>query len=357
MKIVLLLANCNTLILKGMQSTIIDVLTELDLDVVPISLENLPYFNGSATIEMDNIMNHISQSKGVIALCNVHLIGVHGSMQTFFDYLRIYEQDVFGKSLLTITYSNFWGEGDAANLINKGWRFLGGNDAGTVLFNSYLDPQEQLKLLEKKIENFYRSLKQDVPYMISSEHELYIKYAEKGGVHQSTRSSQPANHQAINNSSKPLTEEERDIQEITKLLKTQIQPEETPFMPMGIYNKQQVNPTSTQTQVLHPAKRLPNLCHYFVAHHEKDLVLNVQYCVTDTKERGYITINQGDCEYKDGVIDTFTVEITLSDSTLSELMNNEVTYQKAFMLGKIKVKGNFAVLPKLDQVFQISNNV
>ncbi|ONI38761.1 hypothetical protein AN639_07120 [Candidatus Epulonipiscium fishelsonii] len=351
MKIVLLLANCNTLILKGMQSTIIDVLTELDLDVVPISLENLPYFNGSTTIEMDNIMNHIAQSKGVIALCNVHLIGIHGSMQTFFDYLRLYEQDIFGKSLLTITYSNFWGEGDAANLINKGWRFLGGNDAGNVLFNSYLDPQEQLKLLEKKIENFYRGLKQDLPYMISSEHELYIKYSEKGGT-PVVRSSQSTNRQTVNNFTKPISDEERDIQEISKLLKTQIQPEEQSFMPMGLYNKPQVSQVNTQHRALQVSKRLPNLCHYFVAHHERDLVLNVQYCVTDTKEKGYITINNGDCEYKEGVIDTFTVEITLSDNTLSELINKEITYQKAFMLGKIKVKGNFAVLPKLDQVFQ-----
>ena len=37
---------------------------------------------------------------------------------------------------------------------------------------------------------------------------------------------------------------------------------------------------------------------------------------------------------------------------LNAILSKKITYQKAFMLGKLKVKGNFSVLPKLDQVFK-----
>ncbi|OON95545.1 MAG: hypothetical protein ATN36_08120 [Epulopiscium sp. Nele67-Bin005] len=151
MKIVLLLANCSHNVLYQMQETIINVLTELELEIKPVHLETLPYFNGRTSLEMDNILRDISESKGVIALCNIHLIGMHSAMQTFFDYLSVYPDAIVGKSLLTITYSDLWGEGEAAYQISRGWKFLGGSDIGTIAFNSHSGVEEEISVLEKQM--------------------------------------------------------------------------------------------------------------------------------------------------------------------------------------------------------------
>ncbi|OON96440.1 MAG: hypothetical protein ATN36_05555 [Epulopiscium sp. Nele67-Bin005] len=99
-------------------------------------------------------------------------------------------------------------------------------------------------------------------------------------------------------------------------------------------------------------RKLASLPHYFTAQFDKELNMIVQYFISDTKEKGYLTIAKGDCIYTEGVAPEYAVEITLSDKTLQELMSKELSYQRSFMVGKIKVKGNFALLPKLDQIFK-----
>ena len=42
----------------------------------------------------------------------------------------------------------------------------------------------------------------------------------------------------------------------------------------------------------------------------------------------------------------------VTEEVLESVLAKKITYQKAFMLGKLKVKGNFAILPKLDQIFK-----
>ena len=69
-------------------------------------------------------------------------------------------------------------------------------------------------------------------------------------------------------------------------------------------------------------------------------------------EKGYIVIRNGDCIFTEEVDTSPTVELNLSENVLKDILAKKITYQKAFMLGKLKVKGNFAVLPKLDQIFK-----
>ena len=68
----------------------------------------------------------------------------------------------------------------------------------------------------------------------------------------------------------------------------------------------------------------------------------------------YIIIENGDCVYEEVISGMPTVELVLTDDVFREIQSKKMTYQKAFMLGKLKVKGNFAILPKLDQVFKSS---
>ena len=55
------------------------------------------------------------------------------------------------------------------------------------------------------------------------------------------------------------------------------------------------------------------------------------------------------CEYANA--DKQDVEITVSQETLNEIVAGRMTFQRAFMGGDIKMKGDFKALRTLDQLF------
>ncbi|OON98569.1 MAG: hypothetical protein ATN35_04535 [Epulopiscium sp. Nele67-Bin004] len=405
MKILLLLANTDEASLNIIKGTIQNVLTELEVEIKIVQLERLPYFNGLTVNIMDDIAIDINNIDGVIAVSNVHLNGMHGAMQTFFDYLSLYNQVPQNKPLLIITYSNVWGETDGAYQISKAWRFLGGYEAGSLPLNSHVPQMELIGIVEKQLENFYRQVRQGSPGIMSSERMLFLSKVEQHQpVQQAPQMQQPAPQmgqqvpqiqqptpqmgqpvqqapqmqqppvqasipQPIGEQQPPMyfdsrqsyysepqsymggiSPEDREIEEITNLLKGKMPSDGV--AQAGTYQRPlQSGVKSTPTR---PLRRIASLPHYFVARHDRTLDLMIQYIVNDTKEQGYVTIRNGECDYVEGVIDHYTIEVTLVDAVLEELLTKEISYQKAFMVGKIKVKGNFAVLPKLDQVFRSS---
>ncbi|ONI48049.1 hypothetical protein AN643_03640 [Candidatus Epulonipiscioides saccharophilum] len=141
------------------------------------------------------------------------------------------------------------------------------------------------------------------------------------------------------------TSEENEIKEISNILKGKTS--ESSFIPAatGTYQK----PPGSRI-----SKKIASLPHYFIAQHDKAFEAVVQYSINDTKELGYIVIKNGDCIYVEGSTENYTVEISMLDSVFDELITKALSYQKAFMVGRIKVKGNFAILPKLDQIFRSS---
>ncbi|OON95153.1 MAG: hypothetical protein ATN31_11525 [Candidatus Epulonipiscioides saccharophilum] len=139
--------------------------------------------------------------------------------------------------------------------------------------------------------------------------------------------------------------EENEIKEISNILKGKTSV--SSFIPAttGTYPK----PPGSRI-----SKKIASLPHYFIAQHDKAFDAVVQYSINDTKELGYIVIKNGDCIYVEGSTENYTVEISMLDSVFDELITKALSYQKAFMVGRIKVKGNFAILPKLDQIFRSS---
>ena len=118
-------------------------------------------------------------------------------------------------------------------------------------------------------------------------------------------------------------------------------------MQSGVYSR----PPQVLTTHIN-SKRLQQIPHYFAAQYDKELNMILKYQITDVDEKGYIIIKDGDCTFTEEIDKSPTVEMSLSEDVLKEILIKKITYQKAFMLGKLKVKGNFAVLPKLDQIFK-----
>lgn len=382
MKVVLLLADCSANHLRKSVEIAVKVLQELEIEIHKVDLYKLPYFMGVKSKEMDLIMSAIRESKGVIAVSNVPMLSMHGAMQSFFDGATLYNSEAFNRPMLAITYSEWLGETEAAERILKAWNILGGIEGGKICFNKQVPLGDIESRLEREIEDFYRLLKQERSNIGCSERMIYrsfkegVQFRNAGIVETASEQKierqpeiksfasilrgenleQPKETHAIYEAPKmqqspvsseshiDLSTKEQTIKEISSLLKKEVD-DEFISMNAGVYRRPgQVDGGKK--------KRIQQLPHYFVAQHDKTLNAILKYQITDLNEEGYIVIQNGDCVYEEMISGMPTVELVLTDEVLKEIQNKRMTYQKAFMLGKLKVKGNFAILPKLDKIFK-----
>lgn len=336
MKVTLLLAQCSSELLKKSVACIAQVLQDLEVEVHRVALHRLPYYEGTKNRQMEEIMAAVKESQGVIAVSSVPMLGMHGAMQNFFDQATLYEMACFDKPILAVTCSKWLGEQEAAQMIQKCWGILGGMEGGSVFMNEALPHEPYLQRLEKEIENFYRLMKQERPNIGSSERLFYYRVKEDGGNQPSPKAQQ------IDVSAK-----EQTIKTLASLLEKETKEEDFVSMHTGVYTR----PPQIVTGVTGP-KRLQQIPHYFIAQHDKAMDLVLKYQLIDLEEQGYIVIHHGDCVYQDTCDKPITVEMILQEKVLQEILSHKITYQKAFMLGRLKVKGNFSILPKLDQIFK-----
>lgn len=389
MKITLLMAQCTPELLKQSVQIVTNVLHELEVEIAKVELHKLPYFEGKRTKQMDQIMSEIKESRGVIAISAVPMLGMHGAMQSFFDNATDYEIENFDKPMLAIAYSEWLGEQEAAHMMTKCWSILGGIEGGSLYMNKALPEELVLERLEKEVENFYRLIKQERPNIGSSERVFYYnmkqKYREevdfnKGGGTKNTTSEIRSFAELVKEDTFvnrmtyqkdkivqqnvgieehavktkdteghriDLTTKEQTIREIASLIEKEANEENFKSMNSGIYTRP-LQIVTTNNGI----KRLQQIPHYFVAQYDKGLSLALKYQVTDIDEKGYIIIRDGDCNFVEQIEGVPTVEMILTEEVLMNILSKKITYQKAFMLGKLKVKGNFSILPKLDQIFK-----
>ncbi|MGL4343809.1 MAG: NAD(P)H-dependent oxidoreductase [Cellulosilyticaceae bacterium] len=336
MKILLLLANCNKSMFRQCVEHTKQVLTELDIEVEAFDLTQLPYFEGKIVSESTRLVTILEDCKGIIACSNIHIGGVHGAMQSFFDHMILQNEHIKGQPMFAMTYSDWIGEVKGANDMLGAWETLGGVDGGKICLNQQVVFEDVEVSLERSIETFYRMIKQERPQIMSNDRRVFIENFK------TVQEEDIVCHV-------DLSTEEQNIKELTELLKGQMSRKEpTEFVQYntGTYQK----PTLEANRI--PTKKLQNLPHYFVATHDKELAVSIQFTLTDTGEQGAIIIEDGDCEYREGILDSATLEIVATDKILTSILAQEMTYQKAFMLGRIKVKGNFIFLSKIDQVFK-----
>ena len=380
MKVTLLLAQCTSELLKKSVQIVTHVLHELDIELSKIELHKLPYYEGKKTKQMDNIMASISESKGVIAISSVPMLGIHGAMQSFFDHATQYHMEYFDKPMLAITYSEWLGEQEAAQRMLKCWNILGGTEGGSIYINKALPIHLLEERMEKETENFYRLLKQERPNIGSSERMIYSRMKEEFAaglapemdkqekkiiepqiksfatlIQQEKMSDRLISANDLNikesqtgyQSSIDLSTKEQTIREIAHLIEKEANGDEFRGINAGTYTRPpQIRTTKSSV------KRLQQIPHYFAAPYDKEMHVILKYLIPDINEEGYIIIKDGDCNFVESTLETPTIEMILTEEVLMNILSKKLTYQKAFMLGKLKVKGNFSVLSKLDQVFK-----
>ena len=369
--------------LINIKNIVSETLTDLGIEPEEINLgyRSLPYYDGIKSEYMNTIADAIRTSNGVIFYVSASF-GLPGALlQTLAEHFSYPEYaDIMADKNCFIIVNCDDGTGAAAisamdlTLYNMG-AFTG---ARVLVDKGFMEKMEQgsknFILIERLCEDYYRSLRQQrILYRpgasivkVQSEPvqlpvskpalNAEIKYEEK--VHSNTlaQSLKPiAYEQKVPSVESSLSDgRQKDIDEISNFFAKKFKVNDDESLE---FNETVQISTAPSAQKITLAQKTSALTHYFKAGQADGLkaVISLNISGKDAFE-GYIEINGVDCDFHMGLADAADVSIIAEGSKWSEIIKGKTSAQKAFMIGQIKVRGNFVLLSRFDQLFDFGRN-
>ena len=148
---------------------------------------------------------------------------------------------------------------------------------------------------------------------------------------------------------------EDDISHIAKLLGQRYEEEVNIQKGLNEYTKyNNEKATNISPSISSLKQKTQSLYHYFQPQLANDMNIVMQVSISGKENfNGFFVIKDGECRYTDGIYPSSDVTIISDSSVWEEVLGGKCTLQKAFMLGRLKVKGNFVIISKFEQFFKI----
>lgn len=302
-----------------------EVLDELRVSVETFRLMDLK--NGITTLPQT-----LKEADGIILATTIEWYGIGGYMQQFLDACWLYgdKEKISEIYMCPIVMSTTYGEQEGKLNLATAWEILGGRPCsglcGYIADTSILeDNEEYLRIIEKKAENLYRTINQKMPCLPASNQAVKQKISIPRNIDLTPQESEQLSQYVSDDSY--VQRQKADIQELTSLFRDL----------MGNSEKENT------------AEFLQELKSHFQP--QAGVAAKYKIVIEEKKKPLIIEVNgaQLNCFYGEGT--DFDVEIQMSRDSMSEIISGATSFQRSFMAGDMKLKGDFKVLRSLDQIF------
>ncbi|MDE6664231.1 MAG: SCP2 sterol-binding domain-containing protein [Lachnospiraceae bacterium] len=302
-----------------------EVLDELHVTVETFRLMDLK--NSITTLPQT-----LKDADGIILATTIEWYGIGGFMQQFLDACWLYgdKEKISRIYMCPIVMSTTYGEQDGKLNLATAWEILGGRPCsglcGYIEDMSILeDNDDYLRIIEKKAENLYRTINQKMPCLPASNQAVKQKITVPRNIDLTPQETEQLSQYASDDSY--VQRQKADIQELTSLFRDM----------MG--NNEKVNNAGFLEDLethFRPLAGFKANYKIVIEEESKPIVIEV--------DGAHIN-----CFYGEG--NNFDVEIQLSQDSMKEIVTGMTTFQRSFMAGDMKMKGDFKVLRTLDEIF------
>ncbi|MBD5445268.1 MAG: SCP2 sterol-binding domain-containing protein [Lachnospiraceae bacterium] len=302
-----------------------EVLDELHVTVETFRLMDLK--NSITTLPQT-----LKDADGIILATTIEWYGIGGFMQQFLDACWLYgdKEKISRIYMCPIVMSTTYGEQEGKLNLATAWEILGGRPCsglcGYIEDMSILeDNDDYLRIIEKKAENLYRTINQKMPCLPASNQAVKQKITVPRNIDLTPQETEQLSQYASDDSY--VQRQKADIQELTSLFRDM----------MG--NNEKENNIGFLTDLEKHFRPLAG----FKANYK---------IVIEEESKPIIVEVDGphiNCFYGEG--NNFDVEIQLSQDSMKEIVTGMTTFQRSFMAGDMKMKGDFKVLRTLDEIF------
>lgn len=301
------------------------VLEELNVSVERFNLYEIK--NAITTLPQT-----LKAADGIVLATTVEWFGIGGYMQSFLDAIWLYgdKEKISQLYMCPIVMSTTYGEREGKLDLANAWEILGGipcsGICGYIKDTSILENnKDYLTLIEKKTENLYRTIHQKVKQLPGSSREVTEMVAVRKGMDLTPQESEQLSQYASDEVY--VQKQKEDIQELTSyfrgMLNTTREPDVSSFQKAF---EQNFRPQAGCKTV------------YCIKLEDKSEVLQLQ-------------VNQNELICSREETKKTDIEMTMTEHVLEEIIQGRETFQKAFMTGDMKMKGDFTRFRLLDDMF------
>lgn len=302
-----------------------EVLEELNVTVKRFNLYELK--NSITTLPQT-----LKEADGVVLATTVEWYGIGGYMQQFLDACWLYgdKEKISQIYMCPVVMSTTYGEREGKMNLSVAWEILGGQPCTGIC--GYIEDTASLEMsdeystiIEKKAENMYRTINQKLPSFPASNQAVKQKVAIPRNIDLDPQEAEQLSQYAADDGY--VQRQKEDIQELASLFKDMLGQKES---------ENTVDFIADFESHFKPQAGLKAVYKLIIENGKKPLLISV-----DGAELA--------CRYESG--EKADVEMQLSQETLNDIVYARMTFQRAFMGGAMKMRGDFKLLRTLDQIF------
>lgn len=280
----------------------------------------------------------LKEADGIILATTVEWYGIGGYMQQFLDSCWLYgdKEKIAKMYMCPIVMSTTYGEREGKLNLSVAWEILGGlpcsGICGYIADPSIFEGNEEYnKIIEKKAENMYRTINQKMASLPASNQAVKKMVSITKNIDLTPQESEQLSQYASDDSY--VRRQKEDIQELTSLFRDM----------MGSGS------TEEGTE-----EYISDFKSHFIPQAGFKAVYQIQ--IEGKNKPLIIEINGAENNYYYGTVQAPDVEIQMSRETIDDIIFSRMTFQRAFMGGVMKMKGDFKILRTLDQIFTFMDN-
>lgn len=301
-----------------------EVLEELNVKVERFMLNELK--NAITTLPQT-----LKDADGIILATTVEWYGIGGYMQHFLDACWLYgdKEKISQMYMCPVVMSTTYGEREGKMNLSVAWEILGGlpcsGICGYISNITELESSEDYKMLiERKAENVYRTIKQKVVSFPASNRAVQQKVSLSPNIDLTPQETEQLSQYAADDSY--VQRQKEDIQELANMFRDM----------MNLENKETEAYSSKFENNFSPIAGFKAV--YKITVEGTNQVIGLQ-------------INGKELKCHSEWSDRADVEAQITEEAMNEIIAGRMTFQRAFMGGEMKMKGDFKILRTLDDLF------
>lgn len=302
-----------------------EVLEELRVTVVRYNLYECR--NTIATLPQT-----LKDADGVILATTVEWYGIGGYMQQFLDACWLYgdKEKISKIYMCPVVMSTTYGEREAKLNLSTAWEILGGLPCSGIC--GYIENtvalemnKEYVHIIEKKAENIYRTISQHVSSFPASNQAVKQKVSISQSIDLTPQETEQLSQYVSDDNY--VQRQKEDLQELAGMFRNMLSNE-------GADSEEEY--LAEFRQVYKPQAGFEAVYSINIEEKPKNMVIRIKGA---KMECGYGAAEQAD------------IEMQTNRATMEDIVNGRMTFQRAFMSGVMKMKGDFRILRTLDQIF------